>query len=191
MPNSFRPAALDLPPFPVDLVNKANAFYSYLMYSTDPLGKKLHAVYCFIDALAPYVAEFVCCSKGCSHCCCIDVQLTSLEAEYIHLSTGAPLRHPGPLSTGHRDPCHFLDDAGVCGIYAARPITCRILHAVGEPAKCMAGNKQIYYGHPPDFGNAIYANLINWLHSVTVDGGGLGGDIRDFFPVGAALPKSY
>lgn len=179
--------APNLPSIPKPLVEKANALYMYLMHSRAPLGEQLHAVYRYTDEFSLFVAQFTSCSKGCSYCCHMDVQITTLEAAYIHVHAGVTLRDDGPLTAGHRDPCPFLGGDGACGIYSARPLMCRLYHAGGEPENCRPGRSQIHYGHPPHFGNAIYANLVRWVHHVTIEGGGTLRDIRDFFPVGVAF----
>lgn len=180
-------AAPDLPPVPRPLVEKANALYTYLMHSRAPLGEQLQAVYRYTDEFSPFIAPFMSCSKGCSYCCHMDVQITTLEAEYIQVHAGVTLRDAGTITTGHRDPCPFLARGGSCGIYSSRPLMCRLYHAVGEPANCQPGRSQIHYGHAPLFGNPIYANLVRWVHHATIDGGGTLRDLRDFFPGRVAL----
>lgn len=62
------------------------------------------------------------CRRGCSACCLDDLTVSPIEAARIReayaplLATGAP--HP-------RGACAFLDAAGSCRIYAARPSVCR------------------------------------------------------------------
>jgi len=174
----------DLPPVPKDLVEKTNALYSYLMHSGAPLNMQLQAVYHYLDEFQPYIAQFVSCSKGCSHCCRIDIQITTLEAEYIQVYTGIPIQLKATLSsitTGHRDACPFLLKDNACGIYSVRPLMCRIYHAFGEPENCKHGRRQVHYGQSPNFGNDIFANLVRWTHHVVINGGGALLDIRDFF----------
>lgn len=193
MPKTITRTMPELPPVPKSLVEKANALYTYLMLSRAPLGEQLHAVYQYTDEFSTYLAQFMSCSKGCSYCCNMDVQITTLEAAYIQVHTGVILREAGPFTTGHRDPCPFLTNGGggTCGIYLARPLMCRLYHAVGVPENCKHGCTQIHYGHPPLFGNDIFANLVRWVHHVTIEGGGTLRDIRDFFPAGTgALPKN-
>lgn len=173
-----------LPPVPRPLVDKANALYVYLTQSGESLGEKLRAVYRYTDEFSQFISQFMSCGRGCSYCCSIDVQVTALEAHYIQDAIGVRARHGVSISTGHRDPCPFVAMDGSCGIYPVRPLVCRIYHAAGEPMNCRLGETQIQYGHPPSFGNDIYANLVRWTHHVTIEAGGTLRDIRDFFPVG-------
>lgn len=172
-----------LPDWPSPFLEKANKMYSFLN-GPDDLVTKLNAIYRLMDEMAPFVASFTTCKKGCSHCCRYDVQITSFEAEYIFLKTGIPHRVDGPLTNGHNAPCPFLSNAGECGIYAHRPAVCRTYHALGDPSDCDDPDKdQLQYGSPAgDFGNQIYANLVGWIHFQTQHIGGRLRDIRDFFP---------
>lgn len=176
------PRDVTLPPIPRSLIDNANALYASLNEPGQQLGAQLKRVYSYLDTFKPYVSEFVSCSKGCSHCCAMDVQLTTLEAGYIEVYTGVPVRLDGRLTTGHREACPFLTDVGACGIYEHRPLVCRIFHALGDPENCRPGRSQIQYGAPPQYGNDIFANLIGWVHHVNAYGNGTCKDIRDFFP---------
>lgn len=185
------PEDVKLPPIPQSLIEEANALYVSLNEPGRELGAQLQRVYAYLDRFKPYVSEFVSCSKGCSHCCSIDVQLTTLEAEYIQVHTGVPARTDGRLSTGHRKACPFLTEAGACGIYEHRPLVCRMFHALGDPENCRPGRSQIQYGAPPKYGNNIFANLIGWVHHVNAHGNGTCKDIRDFFPHPRAQVQSF
>ncbi|WP_368073434.1 YkgJ family cysteine cluster protein [Ralstonia sp. NFACC01] len=185
------PADVKLPPIPESLVHNANALYASLNQPGRSLGEQLKQVYTYLDEFRPYVNSFVSCSKGCSHCCSIDVQLTTLEAEYIQVYAGVPLDAREGLTTGHRTPCPFLTDAGACGIYEHRPVVCRIYHALGDPKNCLPGRSQIQYGAPPKYGNDIFANLVRWVHHVTAHANGTCKDIRNFFPYPRAQVQSF
>jgi Fe-S-cluster containining protein len=185
------PNDVKLPPIPRSLVDDANALYVSLNQPGHGLGEQLKRVYAYLDKFAPYVSSFVSCSKGCSHCCSIDVQLTTLEAEYIQVHAGVPIHPEGGLTTGHRTPCPFLTDAGACGIYEHRPVVCRIYHALGDPRNCQPGRPQMQYGAPPQYGNDIFANLVGWVHHVTAYANGTCKDIRDFFPYPRAQVQSF
>ncbi|MCW2247860.1 Fe-S-cluster containining protein [Azospirillum fermentarium] len=171
-----------LPPIPPELVDAANALVPYLNDASRTLGEKLAAIYAYLDRFAPFVRTFATCSMGCAHCCKIDVQITTLEAEYIQMMTGVPYRPGAGLSTGHKDACPFLAKDRGCGIYRHRPLACRIYHAVGDPEDCKPGRIQMQYGGPPDHGNPIYASYVRWLHFTMAEIGGTVRDIRDFFP---------
>lgn len=174
-----------LPLTPAPLIDKANNLYAYLMYGNGQLGDQLEAVYRLVDEFNAFLAPFMSCKKGCSHCCRIDVQITTLEAELIQVRQGIPA-HPAPQFTfGHRDPCPFLVPDGSCGIYESRPLICRMYQVAGDPEHCQDGHEQLTYvsaekGH---FGNAHFDNLMRWLkHVVESNPGCRFADIRDFFP---------
>lgn len=175
-----------LPPPPAPLIEKANNLFSYLMYGNGQLGEQLEAVYRFIDEFNTFLAPFMSCKKGCSHCCHIDVQITTLEAELIQVQQGIPVHQAPQFTQGHRDPCPFLVPDGSCSIYESRPLICRMHQVVGEPENCQQGRNQLTYVDPRKghFGNDIFANLIRWLgHIVQSNPGCRFADIRDFFPV--------
>ena len=181
------PVLPELPPIPRPYFDKATSLYRALQTSRAPLGEQLQMVYRYMDSFQPYLAQITTCSragKGCSHCCRIDVQITTLEAENIWLYTRRLAQPTGPITTGHKTPCPFLDKEGACSIYKQRPLICRIYHVAGDPVHCdpASGAKQIHYGHPPKFGNNIFKNLIGWTHHVAINNGGTVRDIRDFFP---------
>lgn len=185
------PTIPNIPPIPRQLVEKANALYVYLNQPGDQLGKRLQAVYRYSDELCQFISKFMSCSRGCSFCCSIDVQITTLEAHYIQEQSRIRASGGTSITTGHRDPCPFVASDGSCSIYTFRPLACRIYHAAGEPINCRPGGIQLQYGHPPLFGNEIFANLIGWTQHVTIGAGGTVRDIRDFFPVATRLPAHF
>lgn len=166
---------------------------SHYLNGPDTLILKLEAVYRLMDEIAPFIASFTSCSKGCSHCCQFDVQLTTFEAEYIYLKTGVPHRSSGSLTTGHSTACPFLTDASECGIYQVRPLACRTYHVLGDPAICAdPAAEQIQYGTEGcGFGNIIYKELIGWVHFQTAHLNGKLRDIRDFFPHSRQAVQSH
>ncbi|MDH0342067.1 YkgJ family cysteine cluster protein [Chromobacterium haemolyticum] len=172
-----------MPNVPSDLVEKANDLYRYLMGTHEVLGVQLATIYQYLDQFREFLAPYVSCSKGCSHCCNMDVQLSPLEAAFIQVKSGRIMQQGNTLTTGHREPCTFLDeDTGACTIYDARPLACRVFHALGDPENCRPGRKQMQYGHPPTYGNDIFANIMRWVRHHDVQNGWIPRDIRDFFP---------
>lgn len=175
-----------LPLTPAPLIEKANSLYGFLMYGNAQLGEQLEAIYRFVDEFNAFLAPFMSCKKGCSHCCHIDVQITTLEAELIQMRQGIPAQPAPQFTHGHRDPCPFLASDGSCGIYESRPLICRMYQVVGDPENCRHGRNQLTYvdarkGH---FGNDAFANLMRWLkHVVESNPDCRFADIRDFFPV--------
>lgn len=171
-----------LPPIPLNLIEAANVLVPYLNDPNISMGEKLRSIYDYLDQFSLFAKSFTTCSKGCSHCCRIDVHITSLEAEYIQVMTGIPYRPGRTVTKDHTSRCPFLSDVGGCGIYQHRPLACRIYHAVGVPDDCAPGRTQMQYGAPPQFGNPIYASFVRWLQFNMIHLGGNIRDIRDFFP---------
>jgi Fe-S-cluster containining protein len=62
------------------------------------------------------------CARGCAACCIDDLTVLEVEAARIR-SEYAPLLRAGPPHPVGA--CAFLDEAGACRIYAARPYVCR------------------------------------------------------------------
>ena len=63
------------------------------------------------------------CRKGCGGGCCVDdLTVFAVEAESIRRRYGELLARGTPHREGA---CAFLDDTGVCRIYAHRPYVCR------------------------------------------------------------------
>ncbi len=83
---------------------------------------RLHAV---VDELtAPLAARLggrLQCRSGCAACCVDDLTVFEVEAARIRAD------FPQVLTEAPRPPgaCAFLDEAGACRIYAARPYVCR------------------------------------------------------------------
>jgi uncharacterized protein len=94
----------------------------------DPAGAVpwVRALHDAVDALASPVSAAhggrLTCRLGCSGCCQDDLTVYEIEALRIQAE------FPGLLSTAEPGPtgaCAFLDAAGGCRIYAARPYVCR------------------------------------------------------------------
>lgn len=85
--------------------------------------RKLHAV---VDRQAHEIGlrlnDRLHCRPGCVACCQDDLTVFEVEAARIRAEFPEMLSDaaPGPLGA-----CAFLDDAGHCRIYAARPYVCR------------------------------------------------------------------
>lgn len=62
------------------------------------------------------------CRRGCSDCCDDELTVFVIEAERIRREFGELLATAEPHSPGR---CAFLDRAGACRIYTARPYVCR------------------------------------------------------------------
>lgn len=97
----------------------------------------------------------VSCSKGCSHCCYQNVDITDDEAQLItdyaeeegiaididHLARQLVAKQTGGNDGFNKLPyadraCVFLDDEGGCQIYKYRPLVCRKLLVASDPEQC-------------------------------------------------------
>lgn len=177
--------AHDLPPIPPHFVDEANELINVQCNRPGPLLQKMQLVYAFLDRVNQYVATFVTCSKACSHCCHMDIQLTLFEAEYLSVATDVPLRHQAPLTTGHEGACPFLSDHGTCSVYMHRPLFCRTYHSLSDPRLCATPGAAVrqYGSQESNMGNPLFLGAKSWIYfqnqQIT---GGVVRDIRDFFP---------
>lgn len=84
---------------------------------------ELHAA---VDREAGRLAELhaarLQCRRGCHDCCADELGVFEVEADRIRAAFGQLLAEEAPHPPGA---CAFLDDAGACRVYAARPYVCR------------------------------------------------------------------
>lgn len=87
---------------------------------------ELEALHRAVDeGVRPLVSELgdrLRCKMGCSDCCVDDLSVFEVEAQRIRAA------YPGLLAEGlpHAEgACAFLDAAGACRVYEARPYVCR------------------------------------------------------------------
>jgi hypothetical protein len=148
--------------------------------------------------LAPVAA----CRRGCAHCCHIPVTISSVEAEIIgrlvgvkpkrpeaalNLSAYASLEDALPAVGAMRrhdavSPCPFLAE-GSCSIYAARPMTCRLLLNLDDDdllCRLVPGQKV-----PVPYANSHQLGSLYLMAQPAADLA----DIRDFFPESVAPRK--
>lgn len=156
----------EMPNIPDKWHAEFNRLAEYLNTKNLSIQAALSAIYEVTDNFnKEFVSTFTVCKKGCSHCCKISVDVTTLEAEYISTLT----RHP--ISSGrHRvdkgdEACQFLDsNSNECTIYSARPYKCRTLHTVDNPYYCESGQDHIMYGHSGlGFNNQYYNGLYQYI----------------------------
>lgn len=122
------------------LADKAHA--SIARGSVDPL---MDFIFSSLATGSGFVAHIpTACGKGCNYCCHLWVDATPAEVLYAVRKIAPPRREATTASVekAHaltsgvsfadrcgkvNPPCPMLDDRGACGIYEARPISCRTL----------------------------------------------------------------
>ncbi|MEO6952955.1 MAG: YkgJ family cysteine cluster protein [Polyangia bacterium] len=67
-------------------------------------------------------AERLACARGCTSCCQDELTVFPVEADLIRSRYDELLATAAPHAAGA---CAFLDDAGACRVYDARPYVCR------------------------------------------------------------------
>lgn len=141
----------------------------------------------FSEAATAYVA----CSRGCNHCCHIQVAITGLEAQLLGNRIGVKpvvLQQPRlrpQESFDYNTPCTFLEN-NECSIYDNRPFVCRNHSSFETSAdSCRltdenGGRRQGVQLLTPDFPGVkealnVVVNLVGRTDYA---------DIRDYFPNG-------
>ncbi|WP_158658206.1 YkgJ family cysteine cluster protein [Agarilytica rhodophyticola] len=138
----------------------------------------LARLYDFMDEYNRFVATFAVCERGCSACCEIPVNVSRLEAEYIHRKTGRAIYNNIIAKSGH-SPCPFLAESGNCSIYQYRPYNCRTFHTLDNPKYCSTGEDHAVYGVSSfGYGSDILADLAAVIRQVN---NGEYHDIRVYF----------
>ena len=176
--------AVQIPELPRTYVERYEALAKSIRLGNESGVSKLRKIFALTDTLAAFVAPYMVCEKGCSHCCHIDVLVTSVEAQYIHRNLGIAPRAGHSISTGHSEakrPCPFLSNNNCCSIYEHRPFACRTYFAVDDPALCEDPNCEhvTYTSKSNGMLNQLFLMLgfVNGSQPIR--------DIRDFFPNGA------
>lgn len=177
----------ELPPVPEHLLDEAEQLINVRFNGSGTLLQHLKLAYGFLDKVnAEVVSGFSSCSKGCSHCCNMDVQMTVFEAEYISMTTAIPLRYDAAMTFGHKSRCPFLSKDNGCTIYAVRPLFCRTYHSLSDPKLCGIPGAEIkqYGTMTGNMSNFAYEEVTKWVHrqSNRVMGSESIKDIRAFFP---------
>jgi Fe-S-cluster containining protein len=130
----------------------------------------------YVRAVLATGAEKPACSKGCSHCCSHYVtSVEPYELIFLHGRIREDARYPSRIISMHRRaalfsslldaedgeeaedralyryylrgaPCPFLSEGGGCGVYEARPMSCRMFYSMSHPSLCK-GKKVIDPGN--------------------------------------------
>lgn len=137
-----------------------------------------------VGKVAAKVQVYSACKTGCSHCCKQAVSVASWEAakigRYLHRSPAAVMVMTDVESNRKKYSgvaCPFLKDHR-CSIYEVRPFSCRSHFNMGDdPEACdiinRPGTTVPYFNSNP---------LLMTLVAITIEGGDIIADIREFFP---------
>ncbi|HHF0555863.1 TPA: YkgJ family cysteine cluster protein [Vibrio antiquarius] len=111
---------------PVKLVKEEENLFKKLIKSNISDSRKIKKIWSVIDKINAHIGKHVICKAGCSHCCHINVTVTSVEAKIIANHIGSEVKTAKPLysSNYHGKPCLFLIN-NKCSIYEVRPYFCR------------------------------------------------------------------
>lgn len=140
--------------------------YRSALAAVDALLPDLHARYdAYISAVLA-TGDRIACARGCSSCCSHYVtSVEPYELVFLHGRIRSLAGYPGKLVSLHRraalfgelrrresgeeaedralyryylrnQPCPFLTSAGACGVYANRPISCRMFFSLSDPSYC-------------------------------------------------------
>lgn len=120
----------------------------------------------YVSAVLDTGPERVACAKGCSHCCSHYVtSVEPYELLYLHGRIRSGAGYPSRVIGMHRRAalfsslregagdeededralyryylrgiaCPFLADGGACGVYSARPMSCRMFFSLSHPSLC-------------------------------------------------------
>lgn len=89
-------------------------------------------------ALSESFSKVSVCTKGCSHCCKLNVDLTLVEALYIKSKLkgdNVALRYSAGFESGTFCPFHN-EATKACNIYEFRPIACQLFASVDSAEYC-------------------------------------------------------
>lgn len=172
----------DLKMIPKTLVSKIVDDLNILNSQSVNDDYKLSVIYKAMDEINVINEDVFTCSRGCSHCCKIDVSITGFEAYYIQMKTGNRLNSKISLSFNNTSDCPFLKKNS-CSIYQHRPFVCRAYHSLGNPIDCFNRNNiQYQYGTIlSDWGNPIFKQMYTYISLVNTRMNGKIFDIRDYF----------
>lgn len=129
-----------------------------------------HVIYVPLEGILKSTNNQIACKKGCSHCCSRIVVTTRVEVlaliDYIlaftdfdthaikekvgihsrmladFLNARSQGKDENAIWFGRDIPCPFLTD-GVCSVYEARPLSCRIYHSTDQAEKCKANVRDV------------------------------------------------
>lgn len=112
------------------------------------LSSELQTIYEQYETQAAQYKEEAVCGPGCSHCCKVAGKIDIITLEGLAMLKAMRALPAAVIKTirkniekdkllrskGKKLPCPFLDDAGSCHIYDARPFSCRQLYSLQQCA---------------------------------------------------------
>lgn len=127
------------------------------------------------------------CSKGCSWCCRVPIDVTAIEAKYIEDKTGNMTADLGDSKDWHRLPdktkCPFLKN-DECSVYEFRPFNCRVFATLDSPDYCIdGGTKHNIVNYLSNNGLALFRQMLIDYSKQAVSGQGEAyeADVRSWF----------
>lgn len=172
-----------IPELPQSFVHEFISLSKVVQIGNESSSSKLKKIFTLTDKITSFVAPYMVCQKGCSHCCKIDVLVTSIEAQYIQKNLGFTPDSGYSISSGHGDskrPCTFLSSEDVCSIYQYRPFACRTFHAMDNPSMCK--DTSAIHATYSSKNNGMLGKLLHMV--ANINNNRAIRDIRDFFPNG-------
>lgn len=147
--------------------------------------KRMRKLYEFADKqMHDAFGDVLVCKRGCSHCCKVNVHVTTYEAEYIAVNAGldAPDYSPDKKGDYTLTPCPFLKD-NECSIYEFRPMACRAFGTLDSADYCADDsfpNHMVTELRPPGGGGV---DAVNWAYHIImqINDRHPAKDIREFF----------
>jgi len=167
-----------IPDIPSYIFEESELLISKLRKSEDDPFLSLRLIYDFLDVFSKFASTFTVCSKGCSSCCKIGVNVTALEAKYIENCTGHKVNINKKRKAKTNKSCPFLISDS-CSIYEYRPFNCRTFFTADDPKYCKTPNEphQVYGMNGGEKIPVVhqYRKYVDRLNKKNV------GDIRTFF----------
>ncbi len=106
-----------------------------------------------------HISNFSPCHKGCSYCCHVALDVTALEAIYIHSITDIEINHRS-VKIDKTSACPFLKN-DICSIYELRPLVCRLFASL-EPVK-MCKSPQSFHSLHSIKSSDFWLNIMGWF----------------------------
>jgi Fe-S-cluster containining protein len=132
------------------------------------------------------VEKHASCSKGCSWCCRVPLDVSAIEVQYINERTGINVTELEKGKDWSRTPdktkCPFLKDSQ-CSIYPYRPFNCRVFASLDGSENCIDGNtKYLIYTWESSQGLKVLKGILTEASEQSPLA--TYGDIREWFGAG-------